>query len=113
ARPNTDEGQREALRQQLLAFAGDEQVQALLADGLANEGTSIETRLLLLEVMAQAAPERMPTPWVAALQKGLADSDARIVQQTIATLRAMPQSSRPVVSRIDSQVNNDLTEGPF
>ena len=110
---DADAAEQDALRQQLLAFAGDAEVQALIADRLADSTTPVETRLLLLELMAQAAPQRLPPAWAASLRQALAASDGRVVQQAVATLRGRPQTNRPLVSRVDSQVDNPLSEGPF
>jgi len=105
--------EQDALRQQLLAFAGDADVQALIAERLAGNSTPIDTQLLLLELMAQAAPQRLPPAWAASLQQALAASDGRVVQQAVATLRGRPQTNRPLVSRVDRQVDYSLSEGPF
>jgi putative membrane-bound dehydrogenase-like protein len=114
ARAELSDAQRDALRQQLLAFAGDEALQELMGNALRSGQAPLDTRLLLLEVIAQAAPRRLPATWSSALQAALTDTEPRIVQQAVATLRALPLAKRAAVTRIDSQVNYELSEGlPF
>ena len=54
ARGDMDDARRDELKSQLLAFGRDEAVQSLIAAALADGNTPRDTRLLLLEVMAQA-----------------------------------------------------------
>jgi putative heme-binding domain-containing protein len=89
-------------------------VQNLIGAALADQQTTTATRLLLLEVIAQAAPRRLPSSWTAALQASLAAAEPQVVQQAVATLRALPLGARAAISRVDSQVNYPLNEGsPF
>ncbi len=103
----------DALRQQLLAFAGDENVRQLMADVLASSDTPRAMRLLVLEAMAQAAPRPLPAAWGAALEQSLTDSEQAIVAQTVATLRGLPAARRPVAVRVDGQVNYPASLAPF
>ena len=90
ARQHTAAEQRDAVREQLLAFAGDAAVREMMATSLGEPRTPVETRLLLLEVMSQAAVRPVPQGWAMALNRSLADPDERIVRQAVATLRAWP-----------------------
>jgi len=102
-----------ALRQQLLAFTGDASIQQVIGDALANRATPADTRSLLLESIAEAAPRRLPPAWIGALQTALTDSDARIVSGGIATIRSLPQGGRATLVRIDPQVNYPETHDDF
>ncbi len=113
ARGEMDDARREELKRQLLAFAKDRSVQELIATALADAGTPLETRLLLLEVIAQSPLGKLPLVWVAPLQQALGHADERVVRQAVATLRAMPLDKRPLVSRVDAQVNFEETEKRF
>jgi len=113
ARGDLPDSERTALRQQLLAFAANESIQDLIATALAASSTPRDTRLLLLESIAEAAPRRLSPAWVAALQAALADSDALVASQAIATIRSLPQGGRPTLVRIDPQVNYPETKGNF
>jgi putative membrane-bound dehydrogenase-like protein len=78
---------QEELRNQLLAFARDPDVQDLIARTLRAEKTPAATRLLLLEVITRAPLERLPTTWVAELRWSLEHPDERVVHQAVAALR--------------------------
>ena len=64
-----DEARRDELQRQLLAFSKDPTVQELIGASLADPRTSIETRLLLLEVIAAALPGRLPDVWADPLRR--------------------------------------------
>ncbi len=108
-----DDARREELKRQLLAFTGDQDVQALIGTAVADGRTPVATRLALLEVMAQAPLGKLPRAWMAPLQASIADADERVVRQTVATLRAMPLDKRPLILRVDAQVNFPETEKRF
>ena len=105
--------EQRALRQQLLAFAGDASIQQVIGASLTSRATPADTRVLLLESIAEAAPRRLPPAWTTALQMALTDPDARIASQAIATIRSLPQGGRPKIVRIDLQVNYAETESGF
>lgn len=113
ARRELDDARREQLAGQLLAFAADGAVQELIGEALVDSTTPIETRLLLLEVIGQAALAQLPASWAAPLQQALEESDDRVVRQAVNTLRALPLDKRPLVSRVDAQVNYPMTDKRF
>ena len=113
AQRDMDDGRRDELSRQLLAFGNDAGVQDLIAAALADSATPRATRLLLLEVMAQASIARLPASWTAALRQTLDESDEPIVRQAVATLRALPLTKRPLVSRIDAKIDFPLVEKGF
>ena len=95
ARRDMDDARREELARQLLAFAKDPTVQELIGASLADPGTNVETRLLLLEVIAAAAPGRLPDAWAEPLAEALDHPDERVAGQAVTTLRASPWTSCP------------------
>jgi PA14 domain len=113
ARGDMDRARRDELQRQLLAFARDAAVQELIATALADSHTRLETRLVLLEVMAQAPIARLPTAWAGQLRQALEHDNEQVVRQAVATLRAIPLDKRPLVSRVDAQINFEVTDQRF
>jgi putative membrane-bound dehydrogenase-like protein len=113
ARSDMDDARRDELKLQLLAFVKDTAVQALIATTLSDSRTQLETRLLLLEVMAQAGIAKLPAIWIGPLRQALENGSEPVVRQAVATLRAIPLDKRPLVSRIDAQINFEETEKRF
>jgi putative heme-binding domain-containing protein len=83
-----DAGRQESLRGALLAFARERSVQDLVARALHADDTPADTRLLLLETMAQAPLPTLPEAWVKELGTLLTRRDDRVVRQAIAVLRS-------------------------
>lgn len=79
---------REMLRTALLSFCKDQAVQELVVQALARTTTPTETRLLVLETMAQAPMDKLPKSWVAELGRDLQNREERVRRQTVATVRA-------------------------
>ncbi len=105
ARRDMDDTRRDELRRQLLAFAKDPTVQELIGASLADPSTSVETRLLLLEVIAAASPGRLPEAWAEPLAQAIDHPDERVAGQAVTTLRALPLDKSPVLSRVDRRVD--------
>jgi putative membrane-bound dehydrogenase-like protein len=83
------DGQRpEDLQRLLIAYCHDTVVQELIARALRREKLPSDTRLLLLETIAQAPLDKLPVTWVAELRWALDHTDERIVRQAVAILRA-------------------------
>jgi putative heme-binding domain-containing protein len=81
-------GQRpEDLHRLLLAYCRDKGIQDLIALALRRETLPANTRLLLLETMAQTPLDHLPSVWVAELRWALEESDPRIVRQALSDLR--------------------------
>jgi putative heme-binding domain-containing protein len=87
-RPGREGSSRAPLVEELLAFCRDPEVQDLMARTLRREATPVETRLVLLEVIARAPLDRLPPAWVAEVRRCLDHRDDRIVRPSVAILRA-------------------------
>jgi putative membrane-bound dehydrogenase-like protein len=85
-------------RRLLVAFSHDPAVQAFLAESLHGEKTPSRTRVLLLEVMAQAPLAKLPPAWREELLRSLADSREEVLQQAVATVRALPDARTPAAA---------------
>ena len=85
---DADAAHRELLRGLATAFAAEPDVQDLIAQALRRDKTSPALRLMLLEAMAQAPVDRMPSTWTAELRWCLDSDDEKIVRQAVACLRA-------------------------
>ena len=107
ARRDMDDARRDELARQLLAFANDAGVQDLIAARAGRlDARRVETRLLLLEVMGQAAIAKLPDSWTAPLQQALDDADERDRAPGRGhAARACRSTKRPLVSRVDAQIN--------
>jgi len=82
------EGQSpEELRRLLLAYCKDAALQDLIARALRRDKLPADTRLLLLETIAQAPLDKPPLTWVVELRWALEDKDERVVRQAVADLR--------------------------
>jgi putative membrane-bound dehydrogenase-like protein len=88
AEKDLESTRREGLRGMLLAFCKDPRVQELIDGALGREETSLETRLLLLEVMARAPLEELPASWTRRLERSLSHPEERVARQALATIRA-------------------------
>ncbi len=85
---DADAARRELLRGLLTAFAGRPEVQDLMAQALRSDKTAPALRLLLLESIARAPVDRLPSTWTAELRWCLDSDDEKIVRQAVADLRA-------------------------
>lgn len=72
----------------LVAYSNEPAIQELVARKLRQERLPVETRLFLLEAMAQARPAKVPAVWIAEMRWSLESSDVRVVRQSIATVRS-------------------------
>jgi putative membrane-bound dehydrogenase-like protein len=88
AGPDLPTGARENLQGVVVAFAGDQAVQALVAEALQREKTSTELRLVLLESIARAPLNRLPACWVREVGRALHHPDPRVVRQAVECVRA-------------------------
>ena len=83
------ERRRNNIRRVLLAFARDSGIQELSAQALRRTGTPVETRVLLLEMMSQAALVEPPLAWVEAVGEALVDPDEDVARPAIAAARSL------------------------
>jgi len=88
AMPRLDDARRENLRDLLVGLSQEPAIQQVVAEGLASKVTPVPTRLALLESVARAQVAKTPPAWIAALGAALGSADGRVVQQTVAALRA-------------------------
>jgi putative membrane-bound dehydrogenase-like protein len=79
---------RETLRGLLTAFTVEPEVQDLIGQALRRDKTPPALQLLLMEVIAEAPVDRMPSTWTAELRWRLDSDDSRIVRQAVECLRA-------------------------
>ena len=79
---------RNILQTALPALSKQPAIQEIVAEAMRLETTPLATRLLLLESMAQAAVETLPTSWSAELRRAVEQGDERILRQAVATLHA-------------------------
>jgi len=81
--------ERQALiRSVVLPFAGDAQIQGIVAAALSRADLPSETRLLLLTLIAETELKALPESWLTPLKQHLASSDLPTVRQTLATISA-------------------------
>ena len=72
----------------LRSQTGDESVQRLVADLLADSNLPGESRLLLLEVIAESGLQELPASWQVQLASELSHEDASVRHQTVRTVAA-------------------------
>lgn len=83
-----DEDRQELLKGVLVSFSREPAMQDLMARSLRDEPGSDGTRLVILEAMARALPEKYPATWLAEARWALDAKDERVVRQAAAVLRA-------------------------
>ncbi|MBI1915023.1 MAG: HEAT repeat domain-containing protein [Planctomycetes bacterium] len=81
------EDRRSILQSALLALGKQSVIQEVVANELRRQSTSAPVRLMLLETIAQAPVEKLPSSWHVELQRSLEQTDERILYQAIATVR--------------------------
>jgi putative heme-binding domain-containing protein len=82
------EEQKRSLTGALLAFAGQADVQRLVAAALADPTTPRPTRLLLLGVLARARVEPLPRAWREVLEKTLGHADDALRREAVSVIKA-------------------------
>lgn len=86
-----DGNEADSVRDALLAFVADAQVQALIAESLADEKLSGERQLFLLEVIERCSLKQLPDTWQKIIARRLNASqngDAQIRARIIAVIRS-------------------------
>jgi putative membrane-bound dehydrogenase-like protein len=99
----------------LARFAGDENVQQLIARRLADNSVAIGERNRLLAAMAQAGLKELPDCWAAPVTHILESGDAQLLSSAVAVVRAMPagaaQAAEVRGALITAAANEKLSEG--
>lgn len=72
----------------LLEFCGEAKVQQLVANAIGRIETPLEVRKLLLGIVARCSLPSLPAVWSAALQSMLEGSDAQLLREAVAVVRA-------------------------
>ncbi|HZF00185.1 MAG TPA: PVC-type heme-binding CxxCH protein, partial [Planctomycetota bacterium] len=88
AEPLLDEARQELLKGVLVSFSRDPAMQDQMAQALRTDKTSAPQRLLVLEAMTRALPERSPSTWLGEARWSLDAADERVVRQAVALIRA-------------------------
>src|SRR6185295_7468412 len=83
-----EEVRQDLLKGVLASLSRESAMQDLMAQSLRDERTAPAIRLLVLESMARALPERFPSTWLAEARWALDGADERVVRQAVAVLRA-------------------------
>jgi len=96
------EPERADLQSQLASLAKSPDIQELLAASLRNEILPAESRALALRAMAASGLKETPPRWHTELALSLAEPDAELVRQAVATVRAMPQPKQPHAALADA-----------
>ena len=90
----SDEGlsasDRVELERQLSQFAKTDSVQKLLAEIVADAKFSKVARLSALQAMRASGMKELPAAWSASLVASLSETDQRLLQRSLAVLRAFP-----------------------
>jgi putative membrane-bound dehydrogenase-like protein len=86
------ESHRSILQTALPGLSKQPLIQEIIAEAMRGDATPLATRLLLLELMAQAAVETLPASWSAELRRAVEQGDERILRQAVATLRARSEA---------------------
>ena len=82
-----DEADQRGLRSMIVAFASDAGVQTVVTETLRADATPAATRILLLDAIAAAPIETLPTPWREAVGKALRTSDESVIRQAVEAVR--------------------------
>src|SRR6185295_17334570 len=83
-----DAAREELLKGVLVSFSRDPAMQDLMAQTLRSEKATASQRLIVLEAMARALPERYPPTWLGEARWSLDSVDERVVRQAVALIRA-------------------------
>ena len=76
-----------------------------MAQALRSDRTTPALRLLLLEAIARAPVERLPSTWTAELRWCLDSDDEKVVRQAVADLRRRTGEFAPVLLKLAADMN--------
>src|SRR5262249_57796300 len=79
---------QESLRGALLAFCKDAAVQKLVTESLQQDKTPVATRLILVDMMAEAPIDKLPADWLTELGRALTQADERLSGHAVTTVPA-------------------------
>jgi putative membrane-bound dehydrogenase-like protein len=82
--------EREELARHLARFSRAAPIQELVVERLRDPKASPESRRIVLRAIAQSGLKETPLPWVAALCHVLANGNADLIGEAVATARALP-----------------------
>ncbi len=80
--------QERSLTGALLGFAGEKNIQELVAESLTSGQTPASTRLLLLSVMARCRLDVLPAAWLKAMGRALDDADPNVRREAVAAIKS-------------------------
>ena len=95
----------------LITFAGDADIQPLMATALMEQATVTETKLLILEALAESNLEAMPDAFIPALRQLIASEDAESLQR-IVTAVAMKDTDK-IDDALRTIAQDDRYEDPL
>lgn len=78
------------LEQQFVRFGSSEAIQKMLAESVGNSSLSISRRILVLRAMAHCGVKEMPELWAVAIVPILTQSEPKLREQAVATVRTIP-----------------------
>jgi len=91
----------DAVRDALLAFCGDPQVQKMVGELLGDPGVGSERQLFLLNALDHSSLKEVPAVWTAQFAKQLRDPDNRVRSRAIGLIRSRGiQGLEPELKRI-------------
>jgi putative membrane-bound dehydrogenase-like protein len=96
-KPDLSAAERAELERQLAKFTASKEIQTLLADRARDPATPLAARLSGLKAMAQSGLKDVPATWVPALATLVGSDQPGLVEQAIATTRALglkPEAAR-------------------
>ena len=109
--PNLDQENQALAKAVLITFAGDADIQPLMATALMEQATVTETKLLILEALAESNLEAMPDAFIPALRQLIASEDAESLQR-IVTAVAMKDTDK-IDDALRTIAQDDRYEDPL
>lgn len=84
--PNLDQENQALAKAVLTTFAGDSDIQPLMATTLAEHATVKETKMLILDALAESNLEAMPDAFILPLRQLIAAEDAEALQRIVTSV---------------------------
>lgn len=105
--PRMEEAEAEAVRETLVVFANDAQVQSLVAASLNDAAGDPSRHVFLLDAIERCPVKQYPAAWIGGVARLLGHADAGVRQRAIALVRARRQEG---LSGELSRIANAQTE---